>query len=181
MRVQTCLIYLVRCFCGSMPDPKPPRLATPHSCASSCSRTRACGHSCPLPCHPGPCPPCQVAIQQPCHCGKEIVTLTCAKLAPSRVSLSQKPSCGKVCGRKLGCGNHTCLSICHDGPCISCSVTVTAQCYCGKDERELGCGEGVEKVSVVVEGGEERRWTGRFECEDKCDRYVAYTIPRIPS
>jgi hypothetical protein len=49
---------IFRCFCGSTVDPKPARLATPHSCASPCSRPRLCGHGCPLSCHPGPCPPC---------------------------------------------------------------------------------------------------------------------------
>lgn len=158
-----------RCFCGSTPDPKP-RLGTPHSCANPCSRPRTCGHACPLPCHPGPCPPCQITIQQPCFCGKQVLSFRCANLAPSRAGQSASPSCGKICGKSLACGNHTCESVCHDGPCAPCPVKERAKCYCGKSERELGCGEGVEKTSVVMENGEETRWTGRFACENQCGR-----------
>ena len=173
MRLNSYLICPDRCFCGSTPDPKPPRLSTPHSCAGPCTRPRTCGHPCPLSCHPGPCPPCQITIQQPCYCGKEVLSFRCANLAPSRAGLSASTSCGKFCGKQLGCGNHTCEAVCHDGPCAPCQVTENARCYCGKDERQLACGEGVEKTSVVLEDGHEIRWTGCFECENQCDRCVA--------
>ncbi|EKM57230.1 uncharacterized protein PHACADRAFT_142441 [Phanerochaete carnosa HHB-10118-sp] len=158
------------CYCGSTPDPKPPRLATPHSCASPCSRARACGHPCPLSCHPGPCPPCQVTIQVLCFCDKQVLSFRCSNLAPSRAGKPASPSCGQVCGKRLGCDNHACEAVCHDGPCAPCTVKASAQCYCGKEERELGCGEGAEKFSVVLEDGLERRWIGLFECGNVCDR-----------
>ncbi|GJE93163.1 FKBP12-associated protein 1 homolog [Phanerochaete sordida] len=158
------------CFCGSTPDPKPPRLATPHSCAGPCTRARTCGHPCPLPCHPGPCPPCQVTIQVPCFCSKQVLSFRCANLAPSRAGVPASPSCGQVCGKQLACGNHSCTEICHEGPCKPCEVKVQARCYCGKAARELACGEGEEKTSVVVDDGAEQQWTGLFECENLCDR-----------
>lgn len=38
-----------RCFCGRVVDPRPGRLATPHSCGESCARPRErCEHPCPL-------------------------------------------------------------------------------------------------------------------------------------
>ncbi|KAI0686090.1 hypothetical protein BC835DRAFT_1288606 [Cytidiella melzeri] len=156
-----------RCFCGSTTEPRPPRLATPHSCASQCTRPRTCSHSCPLPCHPGPCPPCQVTTQMPCFCGKKTLSFRCGILAQSRATAL---SCNQTCGRLLDCGNHTCESSCHDGPCVLCHVKETWSCYCGKEERELRCGDGEAKVSIVNENGNERSWTGRFACENECLR-----------
>ncbi|OCH93354.1 hypothetical protein OBBRIDRAFT_328385 [Obba rivulosa] len=160
------------CFCGSTTDPKPPRLATPHSCGSPCRRPRVCGHPCPLPCHPGPCPPCQVTTRMPCHCGSRILSFRCASLLPS---LAQKRaeaqlSCGKTCGQLLGCGKHTCEDACHTGPCKPCTAREKVRCYCGREEREVGCGEGEVRESEVLEGGEEKKWVGRFQCENTCDR-----------
>ncbi|KAH8097069.1 hypothetical protein BXZ70DRAFT_974531 [Cristinia sonorae] len=167
------------CFCGSVADPKPPRLATPHSCAANCSRSRTCGHACPLSCHPGPCPPCQVTVRQPCFCGREILTFRCS-LASSqaRHDVASHFSCSRKCDRKLGCGNHTCQDTCHDGPCQPCTVKDVAKCYCGKEEKEIACGEGDAKESVAGVGAEQRRWVGRYTCENNCDRLYDCGIHR---
>ncbi|KZT20935.1 hypothetical protein NEOLEDRAFT_1244899 [Neolentinus lepideus HHB14362 ss-1] len=163
------------CFCGSAVDPKPPRLATPHSCANPCARPRVCGHACPLACHPGPCPPCQITIELPCYCGKQRLSYRCSNLHTSKNKMASGQvadlSCGDTCGRKLGCGNHTCQVVCHDGPCPPCVIKETTRCYCGKEERELGCGEGESKFCTVINSdGDEERWTGKFACENKCNR-----------
>ena len=163
---------LHRCFCGSTPDPKPPRLATPHSCASPCTRSRTCGHSCPLACHPGPCPPCQVTLQLPCHCGKQTLTYRCSNLVRGRTGYGTSLSCGHPCGKPLDCGNHACEESCHDGPCTPCKVRIAARCYCGQTDRELACGEGAEMVSVIVTADGEQKWNGRFECDKACNRYA---------
>lgn len=161
---------LYSCFCGSVAEPRPPRLATPHSCASQCTRTRTCSHVCPLSCHPGPCPPCQVTTQKPCFCGKKTLSFRCGNLVQNRASAL---SCEQVCNKLLDCGNHRCEIACHDGPCVPCQVTTVSKCYCGKEEKELRCGEGEEKVSIVREDGREEKWTGRFQCENECNRYVS--------
>ncbi|KAL1943906.1 hypothetical protein VTO73DRAFT_3724 [Trametes versicolor] len=70
----------------------------------------------------------------------------------------------------LYCGNHTCADPCHPGSCKPCPVKVSARCYCGKDEKELSCGEGEEKECRVVQDGKEDSWVGRFACENTCDR-----------
>ncbi|KAI0674405.1 hypothetical protein C8Q78DRAFT_966649 [Trametes maxima] len=160
------------CFCGSTPDPKPPRLATPHSCANPCSRPRPCGHPCSLNCHPGPCPPCQVTTQMPCYCNKETLSFRCARLrlGESGVPTTSELSCGQACGRMLGCGNHRCENACHPGKCKPCPVREEARCYCGKEAKQLACGEGEEKVCRVVQDGKEEKWVGRFACEHTCDR-----------
>ncbi|CAL1709094.1 unnamed protein product [Somion occarium] len=160
------------CFCGSTPDPKPPRLATPHSCGGPCTRPRACGHPCSLSCHPGPCPPCQITIQLPCHCGRRSMSFRCSHLSLSKVR--QAPpvdlSCGNKCGKKLNCANHACEDVCHDGPCKPCPVTYVAKCYCGKEEKDLRCGEGIEKASAIVDTAGEHNWIGQFPCENVCNR-----------
>jgi transcriptional repressor NF-X1 len=152
-------------------DPKPPRLATPHSCANPCGRARTCSHPCPLPCHPGPCPPCAVTTAVPCHCGKHTRSFRCSNLVPRTNGGQPEMSCAQTCGKKLGCGSHICPKICHPGPCGSCEVTVTSRCWCGKEERDLGCGKGTPRESVVIsDSGEEDRWIGRFECTNLCNR-----------
>ncbi|KAI0938639.1 hypothetical protein AcV5_000275 [Taiwanofungus camphoratus] len=159
------------CFCGSTPDPKPPRLATPHSCSNPCSRPRVCGHACPLLCHPGPCPPCQVTTQLPCHCRKQVLSFKCAHLAPSKAGnkSAAELSCERQCGRRLLCGNHVCEEECHPGPCLPCSILDRAKCFCGKEEMQVWCNAD-KKDCVVIEQGQVRRWTGRFECQSTCER-----------
>jgi len=163
---------LNRCFCGSTPDPKPPRLSTPHSCANPCSRPRVCGHPCPLACHPGPCPPCQVTTQLPCHGGHKTMSFRCANLAPGKANgkAAAELSCGRTCGRMLGCENHKCEEVCHPGACPPCRVREVAKCYCGKEEKDLECGVGEEKQCAVVEDGLEKQWLGRFTCDNLCER-----------
>lgn len=163
-----------RCFCNSTPEPKPPRLATPHSCANPCSRVRetGCGHPCPLACHPGPCPPCQVTTRLECYCPqKKILAFRCGlDQGRGMKAKGRDLSCGSICGRKLGCGKHQCQQVCHEGPCGSCEVREVAKCWCNKKEKELGCGEG-EEVACSAEG--EGTWIGRFGCENVCERYVS--------
>ena len=44
----------------------------PHTCGELCGKALpgACGHTCLLLCHPGPCPPCPLVVDAPCHCGR---------------------------------------------------------------------------------------------------------------
>jgi transcriptional repressor NF-X1 len=159
-----------------MQDPKPPRLATPHSCGNSCSRSRVCGHPCPLPCHPGPCPPCLITIQNPCHCEKDIIALVCSRANPTtggNVTLPASRSCGQTCGKALSCGNHFCQDVCHDGKCPPCQVTDLSRCWCGKERKELACGEGENKECAILTADGEESWIGRFGCENTCERSVS--------
>ncbi|CAG2239166.1 NFXL1 [Mytilus edulis] len=47
-------------------------------------------------------------------------------------------SCGQTCGKKLKpeCG-HTCLLLCHPGPCPPCPKTVRVTCYCQKQSPQI--------------------------------------------
>ncbi|KAI9510184.1 hypothetical protein F5148DRAFT_1181382 [Russula earlei] len=166
------------CFCGLAQDPNPPRSATPHSCGNSCSRARICGHPCPLPCHPGPCPPCMITVQNPCHCGKDVVALVCSRANPTtggRVNLPASRSCGSKCGKPLSCQNHVCTEVCHDSQCSPCTVSDLARCWCGQERRRLACGEGDAKECKILTAAGEESWTGKFGCDNPYPSTVVFT------
>lgn len=74
----------------------------------------------------------------------------CGKVVDPPVDLWRAPhSCGQVCGKALQppCG-HTCLLLCHPGPCPPCPYEVDATCFCGKvaqrrrcADKEFSCGQ----------------------------------------
>lgn len=164
--VLTNMPYISRCFCHSMSEPKQIRLATPHSCGNSCSRVResGCGHPCPLKCHPGPCPPCQITTRPECYCPlKKVLAFRCGIDAIAGRDLS----CGNICRRTLGCKKHSCERVCHSGECNKCEVKDMARCWCGKVEKEIECEEGSEQ-QCFVEG--QPPWIGRFSCDKRCER-----------
>lgn len=170
------LTCVLRCFCNSTPEPRPPRLATSHSCGNPCSRIResGCGHPCPLWCHPGPCPPCKVTTHLECYCPKKkILSFHCGIEGRGPKGRSRDLSCGSVCGRMLSCQKHTCEKVCHDGECGDCAVREIAKCWCGKEEQEIGCGEGKAVACSVENEGE---WTGRFGCSNICGRSVLHHL-----
>ncbi|XP_068611953.1 NF-X1-type zinc finger protein NFXL1 [Brachionichthys hirsutus] len=82
--------------------------------------------------HPWPCPKCRCEYpptatpnRYVCFCGKLQDPPPDPWLAPH--------SCGSVCERELKptCG-HTCLLLCHPGPCPPCPKMVSVSCLCGK-------------------------------------------------
>ncbi|KAG7303000.1 hypothetical protein JYU34_013008 [Plutella xylostella] len=111
-----------RCMCGATRNPEHVRGGAAHTCGGACRRGRACVHPCTLPCHPGPCPPCQATVSKQCGCGAETRSVLCSS------KLSQL--CAGRCRRKLNCGKHECGKECHEGPCDECQETVTQVCYC---------------------------------------------------
>ncbi|CAK5272386.1 unnamed protein product [Mycena citricolor] len=159
-----------RCFCGAQGSPSPGRVSTPHSCASPCSRARStCAHTCPLLCHPGPCPPCRITTEVRCGCPKGVVlALRCAT--------DEDISCGSICARPLACGNpqHTCKRTCHTDACDVCPELETVRCYCGKEDKVVACGEG---SAVFCSRGDES-WSGRFSCDGQCERVFDCGIHR---
>ncbi|KAF9433122.1 FKBP12-associated protein [Entomortierella beljakovae] len=155
------------CFCGKANSPDFNRYLTPHSCGELCGRPRDCPHPCNIPCHPGPCPPCGgLGPIQSCHCGSESFQLRCVE---TDFSFQTGKSCNTVCGELLGCGKHTCTSVCHAGLCPPCFEAQEQKCYCGRHTREASCGDGVPKISIV--DGEEQ--TGYYECYETCGRLLA--------
>ena len=170
-RLSTSTLYrsrsITRCFCGADVDPQPPKLATPHSCGNTCTRPRSCGHSCPMFCHPGPCPPCRVTRQVPCHCDSKVLSYRCSDVTSLDPSVAERISCGNICDKKLPCGKHSCTNVCHSGSCKPCDEREVVKCYCGEVETDIACGAGEPKL-CRVEG--ETPWVGRFRCENTCER-----------
>ncbi|GFR97491.1 NF-X1-type zinc finger protein NFXL1 [Elysia marginata] len=112
------------------------------------------------------CPKCRHEYSQSqcptryyCFCGKEQDPKFDPWLVPH--------SCGAVCGRKLkpDC-SHTCLLLCHPGPCPPCPAMVKSTCYCGKSAprivrcsaRSWACNKVCGKTLSC----------GLHKCADKC-------------
>jgi hypothetical protein len=57
------------CMCGKEVDPPVNPWLLPHTCGETCGRPlrSACGHTCVLLCHPGPCPPCPLQVRNRPH------------------------------------------------------------------------------------------------------------------
>jgi transcriptional repressor NF-X1 len=152
----------------------PTNTIAPHSCQDICSRKRhTCSHSCPLPCHPGPCPPCQIALVVPCPSHNYPLTVKCHMSSNKQTSLT--PVCGTDCARELSCGNmdHVCDSPCHYGPCRPCEVKEVVRCYCGNHDKQVACGWNKDKelYSTKMVDGVEEHWKGRYNCGDACDQF----------
>ncbi|GAB4819935.1 hypothetical protein N2152v2_006981 [Parachlorella kessleri] len=111
------------CYCGAV---SAERRCGRHefSCGGVCNQWLPCGHICPETCHEGPCPPCGLMSSVRCRCGS-----ACARLPCSQQGVFQ---CGKVCGRLLDCGRHTCQLACHAGRCGGCELAGVRSCPCGK-------------------------------------------------
>jgi hypothetical protein len=60
------------------------------------------------PCHPGPCPPCQVALVVPCPSHHTPLTVKCAVASSNNAAMT--PVCDEICERERECGNkdHAC-------------------------------------------------------------------------
>lgn len=139
-------------------------MVLPHSCGSTCSRNRSyCGHPCPLQCHPGPCPPCQVPLNIPCPSHHVDLVVKCSMARGKDIPV---PTCEEPCENLLNCQVHACDRLCHDGKCNKCEEREVVKCYCGKEEKEMNCGWAKDKQAVCGSQGEV--WEGRFGCERLC-------------
>ena len=122
----------------------------PHSCGDVCGRSRGpgCPHLCPQQCHPGACPACtSMAPMQKCFCGQTSYQPLCKDRHLRR-------SCENICGKTLNCGNHACLSKCHEDQCSDCEYSFVQDCFCGKESLSLKCGS-------------------KPSCENKCNRILS--------
>lgn len=152
-------------------------LGIPHSCGQNCSRRRTyCDHPCPLPCHPGPCPPCSVQLVVPCPSHESPLAVKCHMARGPNVPA---PVCEQPCQRPKACGNpnHRCEESCHEPPCETCEVVEVVTCFCGQEEKEVPCGwhkdeqvECVRPAGDQLEGKETERWMGRYGCGKECTR-----------
>ena len=69
-------------------------------CQEKCLKKLGCGeHFCQRNCHYGKCQPCQEKKKKKCFCKKTEALINCSEASYS---------CEDVCGKVLGCKNHTC-------------------------------------------------------------------------
>ncbi|KAF1815894.1 hypothetical protein P152DRAFT_370788, partial [Eremomyces bilateralis CBS 781.70] len=118
------------------------------SCQAVCGELMACGeHTCPRPCHPGLCGPCQTVIDTLCYCGKDSKTMVCSDQDERKETFvstengGREPCigcfhCGSECERLFDCGVHSCSKGCHtqDEHAAHCpkSPDIITHCPCGK-------------------------------------------------
>ncbi|GAB6023932.1 NF-X1-type zinc finger protein nfxl1 [Chamberlinius hualienensis] len=113
-------------------------------CELPCSLKRppGCPHSCVRLCHPKPCPPCRLMIQQRCHCQTSLLYVDCYKWTAANSSEKiDLVSCGDRCSKLMDCG-HRCFSRCHVGPCTDsdgCKKKVVVRCKCKRLKQEFPC------------------------------------------
>ncbi|DBA96431.1 TPA: hypothetical protein ACH3X1_015323 [Trebouxia sp. C0004] len=125
-------------------------------CTRACQRERSCGHACALPCHPDPCPPCQMELQQACHCGRSLVPVICHQLQEaSEADKGQLLCCGKPCHKALPMCPHVCQAICHQGPCPAasaegCQEEVAVRCSCRRRKAKMSCYQVQQKLRAVA-------------------------------
>ncbi|RDA87306.1 hypothetical protein CP532_2624 [Ophiocordyceps camponoti-leonardi (nom. inval.)] len=155
------------CWCGKEINPSPASAALPpHSCGQTCSKPRpTCPHPCPLQCHAGPCPPCELmGPSQTCFCGKNSSQRLCRE-----TDYENGWSCEQECGDVLPCSEHLCRKPCHPGLCGDCDTAVDARCYCGRAKKQLPCHDRAEPRQSY--GTAEEAWfEGSFHCEHPCQR-----------
>ena len=160
---------------------------TKFECGLVCSNLLECGkHQCDRKCHAGSCGSCsyQVAKVIFCPCGK----MKLADLYKKKKSIIERkdcmdpvPVCGQICGRILTCGpmenHHSCLVLCHEGPCPPCCSTSIRRCRCGRNEKEIPCPE-LESTSEVLceKRCNKKRQCGRHKCIQNCcvDKVISY-------
>ena len=98
-----------------------------HICNQPCDKVLNCGkHHCYLPCHPGPCVPCQQVLSTPitCACGKEVIN-------PPVICGTPAPICKRPCSIPCPRGHLNRSHTCHFGPCPPCVHLTERMCEGG--------------------------------------------------
>lgn len=98
-----------------------------HVCHQICGKLLNCGkHTCYLPCHAGPCVPCQRLVMTPltCACGKEVIQ-------PPVVCGTPPPVCHRPCLKRCPRGHIIPNHECHFGPCPPCTALTERMCAGG--------------------------------------------------
>ncbi|CAH1239141.1 NFX1 [Branchiostoma lanceolatum] len=122
------------CQCGaSVLFPPVPCGTPPPECHRMCSRQHSCTHPVQHTCHSDDrCPPCTFLVQRKCMGQHEL-----RNNVPCHIS---DISCGRHCDRRLPCGVHQCIRICHKDACVR--EDEPCQQPCSQPRQECGhpCG-----------------------------------------
>jgi len=182
----------ISCHCGasSTKFPCSKEEPQPYSCGAPCPLTLSCGHHpCPQPCHPGPCPPCQLSVDMVTHCpcGKATVEQLYSKggIKPRISCKDPVPLCEQTCDKTLSCGPpsspHRCTQPCHSGPCPQCPSTTSVKCRCGNMDQELPCTELTTRADDARCGKrcQKKRECGKHKCGEVCCIQVEHPCPLL--
>eukprot|EP00727_Mastigamoeba_balamuthi_P014671 m51a1_g983 putative C-tail anchored protein (646) ;mRNA; f:442076-444932 len=108
-----------------------------------CVAPRSCPHACAIPCHAGPCGPCEAAVKLRCHCGSVEKSIKCWQTtALPEAELSAMLCCRQKCRKSLPNCTHDCQAICHPGACPGpdeCTRKVAITCTCGRTKETWLC------------------------------------------
>jgi transcriptional repressor NF-X1 len=122
------------------------------------------------------CPLCQTAantstLVDKCFCGQVSSPAMDLALVPG--------TCGQTCNRRRHDPNcpHRCVAQCHPGPCPPCGHLRDQGCFCGVDDKKVGCSSGEAEYSCGAECGKELN-CGRHYCEAKCHPGRCHVCPR---
>ncbi len=86
------------------------------TCLEACGKLLPCQkHFCQKLCHTGPCPPCEIPVEQKCRCGASARTVAChiaVRKGNDEDKLEDSDKvlflCDRKCGKKKNCGRHRC-------------------------------------------------------------------------
>ena len=124
------------------------------------------------------CPLCQAkndaatTAEYLCFCGKVPSPKYDAMLVPG--------ACGQMCDRAHAdeeC-THNCTLTCHPGPCPECPRTRPQSCYCGANERDVGCSSNIHGYECGEVCGRELS-CGRHYCEQTCHAGACKPCPLV--
>ena len=177
----------LKCTCGKTTKKAPYICGSKLECQFPCSINRPCGHLCPLNCHVGPCPPCDVLVNKKCRCTKE--TFKNIKCGDSKILI-----CNNICDCILPCGVHFCQLKCHihdeeydknyicNMPCqrqlLKCEHLCKEKCHGESECNEYKCDEKINwyckcktnKKSVIC--GEFKKEKEDFQKDHKDEEYL---------
>ncbi|KAF5350789.1 hypothetical protein D9758_010328 [Tetrapyrgos nigripes] len=124
----------------STSEPNPSKVTDEVLCEKPCLALRSCGrHQCNRVC----CPLASLAGQMTKKGKKKIVTV-----GLTEEDIGGLHDCDLICGKMLGCGNHTCEEKDHKGPCKPCLRSSFEEliCFCGRTvlEPPIPCGTKVK-------------------------------------
>lgn len=84
------------------------------TCQQTCGKILPCKmHSCKSLCHTGPCPACEVPVEQKCRCGASRQQAACyLTLKDDTTKEDDLFLCDRKCGQMRSCGRHRCNDRC---------------------------------------------------------------------
>ena len=176
-------------------------------CNNPCSIKRPCGHQCPLNCHIGPCPSCEILVEKKCRCGKKVFKnikcgdnkiLTCNNICdcilPCGVHFcplkchnhtdeyDKNYKCNLQCKRPLINCDHICKQKCHgESPCdeYKCEEKILWYCKCRNNSKQVICGQYKQYKDNYIKEHPNELYV--LQCNDDCIKKRSEKYFRIKS